>query len=410
MKKILHVDLNNFYASVECLENPTLKNKIVVVCGDAKNRHGVVLAKNQKAKQLGIKTGMVIWEAKNLAKDLTVINARFQTYLKYSKMVKSIFNDFTDLIEPYGIDECWLDVTGSTNLLGSAHHIAYTIKERIKNEIGLTVSIGISNNKIYAKLGSDIAGVDEIIEITEENKKHIIYPLKVENILYVGRATKKKLNKLGIITIGDLANNEVKYLTDYLGKWGEYLHSFANGIDLSPVKSIETINPFKSIGNSLTNYKDIISDHDIMSLFFILSESVVFRAKELGVNKAKGLSIWIKDSQLNSVSYHCQMPPTLLIDDISKTAFYLFKTKYDYKNKVRSLGISIFHFVDDNQINFIDYDKLEKKYSLEAALYNIKKKYGNSAITRAVINLDDRLSQLDIKSEHTIHPESYFKK
>lgn len=410
MRKILHVDLNNFYASVECLENPTLKNKVVVVCGDAKNRHGVVLAKNQKAKKLGIKTGMVIWEAKNIYKDLVVINARFKTYMQYSKLVRKIFNDFTDLIEPYGIDESWLDVTGSTKLLGSAHHIAYTIKERIKNEIGLTVSIGISDNKIYAKLGSDIAGVDEIVEITKENKEKIIYPLQVENILYVGRATKKKLNKLGIFTIGDLAKNKLKYLTDYLGKWGEYLHSFANGTDMSPVRSVEAINPFKSIGNSLTNYKDIISDHDIMALILILSESVVFRAKELGVKKAKGLSIWIRDSELNSSSFHCQMHPTLLIDDISKTAFQLFKTKYDYKNKVRSLGISIFHFVDDNQINFIDYDKLEKKYSLENALYNIKKKYGNSIISRGVIKLDNRLSQLDIKSEHTIHPESYFKK
>ena len=182
MRKILHIDLNNFYASVECLENPLIKDKIVVVCGDAKNRHGVVLAKNQKAKNLGIKTGMVIWEAKNLAKDLIVINARFHTYLDYSKRIRKIFENYTDLIEPYGIDESWLDITASTKLLGSAHHIAYTIKERIKNEIGLTVSIGISNNKIYSKLASDIAGIDEILEITQSNYKDIVFPLKVENL------------------------------------------------------------------------------------------------------------------------------------------------------------------------------------------------------------------------------------
>ena len=352
---------------------------------------------------------MVIWEARNLDRNLVVINARFSKYLEYSKRIRKIFDDFTDLVEPYGIDESWLDVSGSS-ILGSAHHIAYSIKERIKKEIGLTVSIGISNNKIYAKLGSDLAGIDEIIEITESNKEEIIYPLKVENILYVGHATKRKLNKLGIFTIGDLAHSNIKYLTDYLGKWGEYLHNFANGIDMSSVKSVEHINPFKSIGNSLTNYKDIISDHDIMALFLILSESVVFRARELGVKKAKGLSIWIKDSELNSCSFHCQMRPTLLIDDISKAAFELFKMKYDYKNKVRSLGISIFHFVDDNQINFIDYDKLEKKYSLETALFKIKKKYGNSAINRGVVKLDKRLDELNILKDHIIHPESYFKK
>ena len=410
MRKILHIDLNNFYASVECLENPLIKDKIVVVCGDAKNRHGVVLAKNQKAKNLGIKTGMVIWEAKNLAKDLIVINARFHTYLDYSKRIRKIFEDYTDLIEPYGIDESWLDITASIKLLGSAHHIAYTIKERIKNEIGLTVSIGISNNKIYSKLASDIAGIDEILEITQSNYKDIVFPLKVENLLYVGHATGKKLNKLGIFTIGDLATNDIKYLTDYLGKWGEYLHNFANGIDMSSVKSIESINPFKSIGNSLTNYKDIISDHDTMALILILSESVVYRARNLGVKKAKGLSIWIKDSELNSYSFHCQMSPTLLISEISKTAFNLLKEKYHYNTPIRSLGISIFNFVDDNQINFIDYDKLEKQYSLETALFDIKKKYGNSSINRGVVKLDKRIDKLNIIKDHIIHPESYFKK
>lgn len=381
-----------------------------MVCGDAKNRHGVVLAKNQKAKLLGIKTGMVIWEAKNLDKDLVVINARFHHYLKYSRLVRNIFNDFTDLIEPYGIDESWLDITGSIKLLGSAHHIAHAIKERIKNEIGLTVSIGISNNKIYAKLGSDIAGIDEIVEITDDNKKDKIFPLKVEDILYVGHATKKKLNKLGIFTIGDLANSDVRYLKDYLGKWGEYLHGFANGNDFSSVKSVEYKPPFKSIGNSITNYKDIISDHDVFALILLLTESVVFRARELGIKKASGVSVWVRNAELESCNFQCKMPPTLLIDVISKTAFNLFKERYNNTIKVRAMGISIFNFVDDGQINFIDYDKLEKKYSLETALYKIKKKYGTSAINRGVITRDEHLNSLNIKGDHIIHPESYFKK
>lgn len=410
MRKILHIDLNNFYASVECLENPSLKDKIVVVCGDAKNRHGVVLAKNQKAKLLGIKTGMVIWEAKNLAPDLVVINARFKLYLKYSKKIKKIFEEYTDLIESYGIDESWLDITGSTNLFGSPHHIAYLIKEKIKSEIGLTVSIGISNNKIYAKLGSDIAGIDEIIEINNNNKEDMIYNLPVENLLYVGNATKRKLNKLNIMTIGDLAKSNLNILKQHLGKWGEYLYLFAKGLDQSQVKPYYYKSSFKSIGNSLTNYKDIINDHDIMALILILSESVVFRAKELQIKKCTGISLWIRNTDLESVSFQTKVTPTLLIDTISKTAFKLFKDNYNSPLKVRSMGISIFGFVEDGQINFIDYDNIQKQYILENALYKIKNKYGNNAITRGVVAIDPRIKSLDVRSEHIIHPESYFKK
>lgn len=409
MRQILHIDINNFYASVECLENPAIKDSPIVVCGDAKNRHGVVLAKNYIAKGLGVKTGMVLWEAKNLAPNLVSINARFNVYSSYSRGVKEIYLKYTDLVESYGIDECWLDVSGSTKLFGSAHHIAYVIKERIKNEIGLTVSVGISDNKIYAKLGSDIAGKDEIVEITKDNKESLIYPLKVENILYVGKATKQKLNKLAIMTIGDLANSDIKILKAHLGKWGEYLHSFANGADLSPVRPIDYIPHIKSIGNSLTNYKDIISDHDIMSLILILAESVVFRARESGIHKVCGLSIWVKNSELETFSYSTLMPPTLLISDISTTAFNLFKSKYDYKLKVRALGISISNFVESGQL-YIDYNSLEKKYSLEDSIYKIKQKYGTKAINRGVIFRDERLKNIDIKSSHTIHPESYFKK
>jgi len=410
MKHILHIDLNNFYASVECLENPKLKNKFVAVCGDAKNRHGVVLAKNQKAKLLGIKTGMVIWEAKNLAPDLVVINARFNTYLNYSNKIKKIYEKYTDLIEPYGIDECWLDITNSIKLLGSPHQIAYLIKEEIKKEIGLTVSIGLSDNKIYAKLGSDIAGIDEIIEINNFNKDSLIYNLPVENILYVGNSTKKKLNHLNIFTIKQLANSDIKILKQHLGKWGEYLHNFANGNDLSEVKPYYEKPRFKSIGNSITNYKDIINDHDIMALILILSESVVFRTLQLTDKKATGVSLWIKNTQLETTSFQCKIPPSILIDTISKVAFKLFKENYDYKYKVRSMGISIFGFVEDNQYNFIDYNKLEKQRSLDNTIFEIKSKYGASSINRGVVIKDDRLKNLDIKSEHIIHPESYFKK
>jgi len=207
-----------------------------------------------------------------------------------------------------------------------------------------------------------------------------------------------------------LANSDLKVLKNYLGKWGQYLHSFANGTDSSLVKPYYYKSPFKSIGNSLTNYKDIINDHDIMALILILSESVVFRAKELKISKCTGVSLWVRNSQLESTSFQTKILPTLLIDTIAKTAFKLFKDNYNSPLKVRSMGISIYGFKEDEQINFIDYDKLQKQYRLENALLKIKNKYGNSAIARGVVVRDSRLHSLDIKSEHIIHPESYFKK
>ena len=264
MRTILHSDLNNFYASVECLRNPEIRDKPVVVVGSKEDRHGIVLAKNMIAKRLGVKTGDVYWEAKQkCGNTLVEVPADFITYLNVSREVRSIYEDYTDRIEAYGIDECWLDVTKSVKAFGGGKEIAEIIRERIKQEIGLTVSIGVSWNKIFAKLGSDMKKPDAVTEITPDNYKQKVWTLPVEDLLYVGRATQKKLNRIGIKTIGQLAQTEEKILTDLLGKWGSYIHTFANGRDESPVLTVNEEEAIKSIGNSLTVYRDLENDDDV---------------------------------------------------------------------------------------------------------------------------------------------------
>ena len=217
MRTILHSDLNNFYASVECLRNPEIREKPVIVVGSKEDRHGIVLAKNMIAKQAGVKTGDVYWEAKQkCGKNLVEVQADFVAYLQVSRAVRKIYEDYTDRIEAYGIDECWLDVTAS-GIFGSGDQIAETIRQRVKNELGLTVSIGVSWNKIFAKLGSDMKKPDAVTVITKENYKDKVWKLPVEELLYVGKATKRKLNRIGVMTIGDLARSSEKVLTGLLG-------------------------------------------------------------------------------------------------------------------------------------------------------------------------------------------------
>lgn len=232
---ILHSDMNSFYASVEIMLNPELRNKPVAVGGSTEERHGIILTKNQIAKKYGIKTGMVNWEAKLLCPDLVIITPHYEQYIKYSKMAREIYSRYTDKIEPFGMDECWLDMTESTELFGNGFDIANNIRKTIKSELGLTVSIGVSFNKIFAKLGSDMKKPDAITVINRENYKDKVWNLPVEDLFYVGPATKRKLNSIGVQTIGNLAKFPVNILKDKLGKNGIMLSAYANGADTSPV-------------------------------------------------------------------------------------------------------------------------------------------------------------------------------
>ncbi len=413
MRTILHSDLNNFYASVECLRNPEIRNFPVVVVGSKEDRHGIVLAKNMIAKGYGVKTGDVYWEAKQkCGGTLIEVQADFSTYIIVSREVRKIYEDYADRIEAYGIDECWLDVSSSLKLVGSGREIAETIRERIKKEIGLTVSIGVSWNKIFAKLGSDMKKPDAVTVITPENYKTKVWLLPVEDLLYVGKATQQKLNRMGIKTIGDLAQADEQTLVNLLGKWGYYLHTFANGKDESPVTKIGEEEAIKSIGNSLTVYRDLVDDDDVEPVIYLLADSVSARMRETGLNKARTVHVYARANNLVGYQKQGKLPrPSGTMQDIAKTAFKLFKEVYPWEKPVRSLGISVSDFLFGNeQLDlFGDLEKDEKQKRLDNAIDKLRARYGNNIIQVAIVFNDPKLKDLDIKGEHTIHPYSFFK-
>ncbi len=404
MRKILHVDLNSFYASVECLLDDSLQGKPVAVSGAVSERHGVILAKNELAKKAGIKTGMTTFEAKRLIPDLVVCETHFDKYVKYSKAVKSIFYEYTDQVESFGIDEAWLDVTKTKKLNGDAFLIADEIRNRVKNEIGLTVSIGVSFNKIFAKLGSDLKKPDAITVIDEDNFKEKIYNLPVENLLYVGRATKRKLNKLTIKTIGDLARFDESVLQLHLGKVGVMLKSYAMGLDNSPVKKYDEFDDYKSIGNSLTFYRDLESNLDVETLLILIAESVCSRMTDYGYKYARTITLVVTDNLLStSIKMSKFVHPTNLPSEVSDKAMQLFKSTFNWTNRVRGLGISLSDFTNEEQLSFdFDVKNHERKETLEKTVENIRKRFGRSAISRAVVLREEKFQELDIKYGHSL--------
>ncbi|MCX4287070.1 MAG: DNA polymerase IV, partial [Clostridia bacterium] len=383
------------------------------VVGSKEDRHGIVLAKNMLAKGLGVKTGDVYWEAKQKCGDTLVeVQADFSTYINVSREVRKIYEDYADRIEAYGIDECWLDVSSSLKLFGNGREIAEIIRERIKKEIGLTVSIGVSWNKIFAKLGSDMKKPDAVTEITPENYKTKVWTLPVEDLLYVGRATQQKLNRIGIKTIGDLAQADEQTLVNLLGKWGSYLHTFANGKDESPVTKIGEEKSIKSIGNSLTVYRDLVDDNDVEPVIYLLADSVCARMREAGLNKARTVHVYARANNLVGYQKQGKLPrPSGTVHDVAKTAFKLFKEVFPWEKPVRSLGISVSDFLFGNeQLDlFGDLEKDEKQKRLDNAIDKLRAKYGNNIIQSAIVYNDPKLKDLDIKGEHVIHPYGFFK-
>lgn len=262
-RTILHSDLNCFYASVEMMLNPDLRGKAVAVCGATEDRHGIVLAKSELAKKAGVKTGMVNWEAQRLCPNLIMVPPQYDQYLKYSKLTRAIYQRFTDRVEPYGMDECWLDITGCDYVCGDGMEAAETIRRTVREELGLTVSIGVSFNKIFAKLGSDMKKPDAVTEITEENFREKVWPLPASDLLYVGRATNAKLANYGIHTIGDIAGTEPQFLRRLLGINGLELWKYAAGRDDSRVMHKDFVSPVKSVGHGITCYADLETSEEV---------------------------------------------------------------------------------------------------------------------------------------------------
>lgn len=402
MRTILHSDLNNFYASVESLFHPEYAGCPLVVCGKTEDRHGIVLAKNMIAKKAGVKTGMVLFEAKKLCPNLVCIEAHHDLYLKYSRAVRKIYLEYTDQVEPFGIDEAWLDVTHSNACGGDGYKIAEEIRKRVKEEIGLTVSIGVSFNKVFAKLGSDMKKPDAVTVISKDNFKNKVWGLPASDLLYVGRATKDKLEKLNIHTIGELATFSKPILTSKLGKWGEVLLSYARGQDVDPVRKYDEFEELKSIGNSITYYRDIKTDDDVYSLLILLSESVCARMKHAGFKCARTLSLVVTNDKLETtVRMTKATTPMSLSTEMAQTAFDLFKKTFLWSTAlVRMLGITVSDFTEHKQLAlFEDEKKKDKLVKLENVVEQMREKYGRKIINKAVILKDEHMVNLNIKGD-----------
>lgn len=406
---ILHSDCNGFYASVECLYNAKLRNKPVAVSGDAENRHGIILAKNEIAKKYNVKTGEAIWQAMQKCPELVTVPPHFEIYKRFSAMTKRIYSDYTDRIESFGLDEAWLDLTG--NIKGSGFDTAVEIKERIKRELGITVSIGVSFNKIFAKFGSDYKKPDAVTCITRENYRDIVWNSPASDLLYVGKATKNKLNRIGIYTIGDIANTSHDILRNHLGKWGDLIYGFANGFDSSPVSHMNEKSDIKSIGNSTTTPRDMKTFDDVKTVMCVLCDSVCRRMREQGF-MAKTVGISVRDNELNCFTRQNTLEEyTDFTRTITDNAFSLFKKSYKMQIPLRSIGVFVTDFVHDNiphQISLLQSEeRLMQNKQLDKTLDTLKKRFGNYIVRPAILLKNNDLSSFNPKDEHTIHPMGY---
>ena len=411
-RTILHSDCNCFYASVEQLHHPQLRQKPLAVGGDPEARHGIVLTANYIAKKFGVKTGMALWQAKQLCPDIVFVPPRMDLYLRFSRMAHEIYSEYTDLYEPYGIDENWLDVSASATIKGDGLKIAEDISRRVKSELGITVSIGVSFNKIFAKLGSDYKKPDAITTMYRDEFKEKAWKLPASDLLYVGKSTDKKLRNLGIKTIGDIANADEKLLHSLLGKMGSILWGFANGYDDSPVRLEHTHAPIKSVGNSTTTFRDLVNDEDVKIVIYMLSESVAARLRENGF-QCRTVEISVRDNELFSFTRQTKIDhATNITGEIAKTAFALFKGNYNWRQPIRSIGVRGADLVSEGYYDQLDlFGNVifrEKCKKVDMAVDEIRRRFGYNSIQRGLMYKDLALSSLDVKCEHKVHPHGYF--
>ena len=410
---ILHSDCNCFYASVEMLHHPELDGKPLAVGGDPEQRHGIILTANYIAKRAGVKTGTALWEARQACPGLIIVPPRMDLYLRFSELAREIYSDYSDRVEPYGLDECWIDCTQSGECFGSGPRIAQEISGRMKRELGITVSIGVSWNKIFAKFGSDYKKPDAITVIDRDNYRKIVWESPVEDLLFVGRATRRKLLRYGIPTIGELARTDPAFLQGVFGKMGLVLSAFARGEDQTPVSSDRSESPIKSIGNSTTTPRDLTTEQDVRMVMYMLSESVASRLRSPGF-VGDVVEICVRDSSLSGfIRQHKIDMPTNISEEIAREGMRLFRENYDWQRPIRSLGVRVSHLKEEGfpyQLNiFTDPEWREKQLKADLAVDEIRDRFGYEAVRRGLMQVDTRLSADDAQT-HVVHPHGYFEK
>ena len=386
---ILHCDLNAFYASVELLAYPELRGQPVAVCGDPESRHGIILAKNEAAKRFGVKTAETIWQARQKCPELVLLPPHREQYRQYSRRMNEIYGQYTDLVEPFGIDESWLDITGSMHLFGNdAAAIADAIRARAARELGLTLSVGVSFNKVFAKLGSDYRKPDATTVISPENWQEMVWPLPVGSLLYAGPAAQRALGQYGIRTIGQLANVEPALPERLLGKLGRQLWEYANGLDKSPVRPQHVKEPVKSVGNSCTFPENLTTREQIRRGAAMLCDSVAGRLREQGLY-CGAVQIGLKDAAFHSVSRQKQLPAsTHLMRELLDAAMELIDKTWKPPMPIRLINVTALALTDRRET----YEQLDllaprrpeenaKLERLESAIDSLRKKYGSQVIS-----------------------------
>lgn len=381
-RTILHCDCNGFYAGVECVQNPKLKTVPMAVGGDEESRHGIILAKNEIAKKFGIQTAETIWQAKRKCPDLVIVRPHHDLYSQYSKRVMDIYKEYTDYVEPFGLDEAWLDVTASKRLFGDGVKIANELRKRVREQTGLTISVGVSFCKVFAKLGSDYKKPDATTVFSKDNWKLFIYPLSVRDLLFVGKKTGDELERIGIKTIGQLASLDEHILTEHFGKAGIMLSRYARGLDNEPVKSIYEKNEVKSVGNGITFRKDLLGEEEIRGGVYALSDSIASRMRKKRL-KCTTVQVMIKDPKFKTISRQKKLEfPTYTSRDIREAAMDIIKRSWNMKLPIRMLGVTGTNLVSEDkvfsQMSLFGDDEEEKKIEkFEKTVDNLKARFGS---------------------------------
>lgn len=393
-RTVLHCDLNNFFASVETLLNPELKPYAIAVCGSKEQRRGIVLAKNEAAKVCGVKTAEPIWRAQQKCPQLKIVPPTRDAYGKYSKLVKAIYTDYTDQVESFGIDECYLDVTGSAHLFGSGAEIAEILRERVKAEVGLTISVGVSFNKVFAKLGSDMKKPDAVTLIPREVFKEKIWPLDSGEMLGIGPRTAQKLSEYGITSIGDVARADRDVLGSLLGKQGDVIWRYANGLDTAPVAKITDRDPPKSISHGMTTAEDLTDKQQVWELILWLAQDVAYGLREEGMY-ASGVSVSVRNNKMETRDFQTKLEqPTRSATLLARQAQALFEKRYDWKQYIRLVTVTAIGLTAEGTPRqssfFASDDKTERIEQLDDTVQALRERYGKGTVQPAPLIETDK--------------------
>ena len=409
---ILHCDANAFYASVECLYTPSIRHSPVAVCGSVEERHGIVLTKNQIAKQFGVQTGEAIWQARQKCPDLICVPPDYALYIRFSQRMRRVYEEYSDRVESFGLDEAWIDLTTPGLTIRDGERIAHEIRLRVKRELGITVSVGVSFNKVFAKLGSDMKKPDAVTVISQDSFRDMVWPLPVGDLLFVGPATRRKLADMNVRTIGDLARFDAECLRSRLGKPGLMLNAYAAGLDRSPVMWADLRRAIQSVGNSATPPHDLETPADARCLYYLLAESVAARLRQEGL-RARCVSISARNTELVTRSCQQMLPrATSLTGEIAQAAMRLFDGRFSDGFPYRSAGLSCSALTPDDapaQLDFLgDEARRIKTERLESAIDGLRRRFGHQIVRRAVVLTDGQYAQINPKEEHTVHPVPFY--